>query len=159
MSAATFTTRASYPYADAPRTFAAFAKPQGDPEVGIDVPLVGLIERQGASVTRMRFYTPAEAAAIADVLRDALRKLDLAGELAGQEPPRAAPRPWPYRDHRTLAEIDGVKPVAVPPVRVECPYIHRAAPVQGKCSRCGHWRLTPCKFPLCPFDTPEASSW
>lgn len=96
----------SHPYAGNPRRFAAAAMPNGDVRFGVEGPLVFLSEQRGGCVDRPKILTKAEAEQLRDQLNSALRAFGLAEAMAEGFAARAATAPYPFRDHRTLAELE-----------------------------------------------------
>lgn len=104
----------NYPWAGKPRTFRAVAMPNGDARLGVAGQLVLLVEQREGAQDRPRFLTRAEAEQLRDELDAGLRAFDLAKDLAREVVgPTAAlleakgiacRAPYPFRDHRTLAE-------------------------------------------------------
>lgn len=109
----------AYPFAGHPRTFRAVAMPNGDARYGIEGQLVCLCEQRGSGsssgavgrsggVDKVRYLSRAEAEQLHAELGHALAAFDLAKDLAGsiaaEIGARASSAPYPFRDHRTLAE-------------------------------------------------------
>lgn len=91
-----------YPWEGQPRRFTAAAMPQGDPQFGVDGPLVLVIENRGGALPRQRLFSRDEAAQLYDQLRQALGTFVL-GESLTQEP-APAHGPFPY-NHRSMDEV------------------------------------------------------
>lgn len=92
----------SHPYAGRPRRFLALAMPNGDQRCGVEGPLVMLIEKRASGPDKLRMFTRDEAAQLARELEHALGAFEVAKDLAGAVACRS---PYPFRDHRTMAEI------------------------------------------------------
>lgn len=83
--------------------------PSGDRLTGLKGPLVAVLVREAliggrAAKAHRRFYTLAEARELHARLGQAIAALE-AGLRLDAERPRAASDPYPFRDHRTQAEI------------------------------------------------------
>ncbi|MEQ5789060.1 hypothetical protein J3454_14280 [Erythrobacter sp. NFXS35] len=96
----------SHPYAGNPRKFAAAAMPNGDARFGVEGPLVFLSEQRGGCVDRPKILTKAEAEQLRDQLDSALRAFGMAESMAEGFAARPASGPYPFRDHRTLADLE-----------------------------------------------------
>jgi hypothetical protein len=99
----------AYPYAGNPRQFLAVAMPNGDARFGIEGPLVFLSEKRGSCTDRPRFLSRGEAEQLRDALDAALQTFDVGRVLSAivgdaDDCPKPARAPYPFRDHRTLAE-------------------------------------------------------
>ncbi len=97
-----------YPWAGHPRVFRAVAMPNGDARFGVSGQLVMLCEQRGKCQDRPRILSRAEAEQLRDEIGAALRAFDLAKDfargVATEVGARAATAPFPFHDHRTLAE-------------------------------------------------------
>lgn len=96
----------AYPWQGNPRRFLAIAMPNGDRRFGIEGELVFLSEKRGHCRDRLKFLSRAEAEQLRDEINAALRAFDAAKEMATAIACRA---PYPFRDHRTLAEVDDLE--------------------------------------------------
>ena len=94
-------------YAGHPRRFVAAAMPQGDPAFGVAGPLVFLVEQRGEQQDRPKFLTCEEAAQLRDQLDAALRAFSLGAALAAPSERPVAAVGYPFRGHRTVAELQG----------------------------------------------------
>jgi hypothetical protein len=94
----------AYPWAGQPRTFLAVAMPNGEARFGVVGELVFLSERRAGDADKVKILSRAEAENLRDELVRALATFDHAAALCGAA--RPAPAAFPYRTHRTLAEVD-----------------------------------------------------
>lgn len=89
------------------RQFSAFARPQGDPALGVAGPLVEVHERQAHCLVKVRMLTEAEAEQLHAELGAALRAFTAARapteDIADR--PRPYLGPYPIRG-KTLAEVE-----------------------------------------------------
>lgn len=96
-------TNPAYPWADNPRVFRAVAMPNGYARFGVAGQLVMLCEQRRQSPDGLRFLSRAEAEQLRDEIDAALRAFDIAKDLARGVACRS---PYPFRDHRTLPEVE-----------------------------------------------------
>jgi hypothetical protein len=109
----------AYPWASNPRQFVAVAMPNGDARFGVAGPLVFLSEKRGPASSseavgrsggtdKLKYLSRAEAEQLRDELDSALRSFGIASAMAehfaDRDRPSAARGPYPFRDHRTLAD-------------------------------------------------------
>lgn len=87
------------------RRFAAFARPQGYPDLGLPGAVVEIHERPDHGAMKLRVLTRPEAAQLHAELGAALRAFSVGAVLV--DPPRAYTGPYPIRG-KTLAEVDGI---------------------------------------------------
>lgn len=99
----------AFPFAGNPRTFRAVAMPNGDARFGVEGQLVFLCEQRGHSTDKVKYLSRAEAEQLHAELGHALAAFslakDFAGGIAAEIGARASTAPYPFRDHRTLAEV------------------------------------------------------
>lgn len=99
-----------YPWAGHPRHFTAAAMPQGDSQFGVRGEMVMLVEDRGAAIPKTRLLARCEAEELVAALTGALRVFTLGPELSealsgGGMSPRACTARYPFRDHRTMADV------------------------------------------------------
>jgi hypothetical protein len=90
------------------RNFIAVARPNGDGRLGVPGPLVHLMEvAQNGQIGRERILSEDEARRQVAALNRALRALDEGRrwDAQGGGEPVAAGGHYPFRSHRTLAEV------------------------------------------------------
>jgi hypothetical protein len=93
----------SHPWAGNPRVFRAAAMPNGDARFGIAGELVFLCEKRGHCTDKVKYLSRAEAEQLRGEIDNALKAFDLARGLAVSVASRS---PYPFRDHRSLAEVE-----------------------------------------------------
>lgn len=102
----------SAPHKGAEREFRAFARPVGDPAMGVAGPLVELHERRAHCLAKLRLLTLAETAQLHAELGAVLRTFELGAAMAAEgdtsERPRPYLGPYPIRG-ATLAEVDAAE--------------------------------------------------
>lgn len=103
-----------YPWLGQPRQYSAIAMPNGDARYGVEGQLVMLREYRctpsdkfGAQ-PKIKLLSRGETEALVRELQGALRTFDRAEWMAAGEAPGVARGPYPFHDHRTLAEVDAV---------------------------------------------------
>lgn len=87
------------------RRFAAFARPQGYPDLGLPGAVVEIHERPDHGAMKLRVLTRAEAEQLHAELGQALRVFAVGAELVASDRPAAYLGPYPIRG-KTLAELE-----------------------------------------------------
>ncbi|GAA3794708.1 hypothetical protein GCM10022600_15150 [Qipengyuania pelagi] len=114
-----------YPWLGQPRWYSATAMPNGDARHGVEGQLVMLTEYRSSSIEavgakrlrgapsdqigalpKIKLLSRGEAEGLLRELQGALRTFDRAERMAAGDAPGVARGPYPFRDHRTLAEVD-----------------------------------------------------
>lgn len=95
----------NHPWLGQPRAFSAIAMPNGDARYGVEGQLVMLSEHRGAQ-PKIKLLSRGETEELVRELQGALRTFDRAERMASGDAPGVARGPYPFRDHRTLAEVD-----------------------------------------------------
>ncbi len=83
------------------RAFMAMARPVPDADCPLPGPVVQVVEWHGSDLHSLKVFSRGEAAQLRDELTRALAALS-----AGDAWDAECKAKWPFRDHRTLAEVD-----------------------------------------------------